>query len=143
MKGYWEKPEETAKHLKPGRLPGEQVLHTGDYGRLDEEGYLTFLGRMDDVIKCGGEKVAPKEVEAALAEVPGIQEAAVIGVPDGTLGHAVKAFVVLEPGAVLTEKAVRLECQKRLEPFMVPKQVVFVIGLPRTESGKIWKAGLE
>ena len=82
MKGYWEKPEATAKKLKPGPLPGEQVLYTGDYCRIDEEGYLYFVGRMDEIIKSRGEKVAPKEVENALMDIPGVKEAAVIGVPD-------------------------------------------------------------
>ena len=68
MKGYWEKPEATAKKLQPGPLPGEQVLYTGDFCRLDDEGYLYFVGRMDDIIKSRGEKVAPKEVESALHE---------------------------------------------------------------------------
>ena len=64
MRGYWGKPEATARKLKPGPLPGEQVLYTGDYCRIDEEGYLYFVGRSDDIIKSRGEKVAPKEVEA-------------------------------------------------------------------------------
>ena len=64
MKGYWEKPEATAEKLKPGPLPGEQVLYTGDFCRMDDEGYLYFVARMDDIIKSRGEKVAPKEVEA-------------------------------------------------------------------------------
>ena len=92
MKGYWEKPESTAKRLRPGPLPGEQVLYTGDFCMLDEEGYLTFIGRMDDIIKSRGEKVAPKEVESALVSIEGVKEAAVIGVPDELWGHAVKAF---------------------------------------------------
>ena len=87
MKGYWEKPEATAKKLKPGPLPGEQVLYTGDFCRLDEEGYLYFVGRMDDIIKSRGEKVAPKEVENALVNIPGVREAAVIGVPDDCSGR--------------------------------------------------------
>ena len=142
MKGYWEKPEATAKKLKPGPLPGEQVLYTGDYCRMDEEGYLYFVGRMDDVIKSRGEKVAPKEVENALMDIPGVREAAVIGVPDTVLGHAVKAFVVLESGAALTEKQLQKECQSRLENFMVPKYVVTVPSLPKTDTGKIKKTGL-
>ena len=68
------KPEETAKRLKPGPVPGEQVLYTGDLGMLDDDGYLTFIGRMDDIIKSRGEKVAPKEVESALVSVPGVSE---------------------------------------------------------------------
>ncbi len=142
MKGYWEKPEATAKRLKPGPIPGEQVLYTGDFCKLDEEGYLYFVGRMDDIIKSRGEKVAPKEVEGALVSIPGIKEAAVIGVPDDLWGHAVKAFVVLEPGVTLDPKEIERECQKRLENFMVPKYTVIVDDLPKTTTGKIKKTDL-
>jgi amino acid adenylation domain-containing protein len=142
MKGYWEKPEETARRLRPGPLPGESVLYTGDLCRLDEEGYLYFVGRMDDIIKSRGEKVAPKEVEYAIVSLPGVREVAVIGVPDDLLGQAVKALVVLEEGAQLTEKEIQRECQRRLESFMVPKHVEFVAELPRTQTGKIAKGGL-
>jgi amino acid adenylation domain-containing protein len=142
MRGYWDKPEETAKKLRPGPLAGEQVLHTGDYAKLDSEGYLYFVGRMDDIIKSRGEKVAPKEVESALVAIPGISEAAVIGVPDDILGQAIKAFVTLEQGATLGRSEILRECQKRLEPFMVPKHVEVVAALPKTTSGKISKVGL-
>jgi amino acid adenylation domain-containing protein len=142
MKGYWEKPEATAKKLRPGPLPGEQVLYTGDFCRLDEEGLLYFVGRMDDIIKSRGEKVAPKEVENALMNIPGVKEAAVIGVPDEVLGQAVKAFVVLEAGVTLGDKDIMRECQARLENFMVPKHVAFVPDLPKTTTGKVKKTGL-
>lgn len=142
MKGYWEKPEATAKKLKPGPLPGEQVLYTGDYCKMDEEGYLYFVGRMDDIIKSRGEKVAPKEVENILMNIPGVKEAAVIGVPDEILGQAIKAFVVLEEGVTMAEKQLQYECQGRLENFMVPKYVVVVSSLPKTDTGKIKKTGL-
>jgi amino acid adenylation domain-containing protein len=143
MKGYWEKPESTAKKLKPGPIPGEQVLYTGDYCRLDEEGYLYFVGRMDDIIKSRGEKVAPKEVEHVLYNIKGVKDAAVIGVPDEILGQAVKAFLVLEQGVTMTEKEVQRECQHRLENFMVPKYVEFVADLPKTTTGKIKKTDLK
>ncbi len=142
MKGYWEKPEATAKKLRPGPIPGEQVLYTGDFCRLDEEGYLYFVGRMDDIIKSRGEKVAPKEVETALMNIKGVKEAAVIGVPDEILGQAVKAFVVLEQGVSFTDKDLMKECQKRLENFMVPKFIEFIAELPKTTTGKIKKTGL-
>jgi acyl-coenzyme A synthetase/AMP-(fatty) acid ligase len=142
MKSYWEKPEATAKKLKPGPLPGEQVLYTGDFCKIDEEGYLYFVGRMDDVIKSRGEKVAPKEVENALMNISGVKEAAVVGVPDDILGQAVKAFVVLEEGSLLNEKQLQKECQSRLENFMVPKFVMIVPDLPKTDTGKIKKTGL-
>lgn len=142
MKGYWEKPEATAAKLKAGPVPGEQVLYTGDLCRLDDEGYLYFVGRMDDIIKSRGEKVAPKEVETALMNIKGVKEAAVIGVPDEILGQAVKAFVVLEQGVTFTEKDLMKECQKRLENFMVPKLIEFIAELPKTTTGKIKKTGL-
>lgn len=142
MKGYWEKPESTAKRLRPGPIPGEQVLYTGDACMLDEEGYLTFVGRMDDIIKSRGEKVAPKEVENALVSIPGVKEAAVIGVPDELWGHAVKAFVVAEEGHTLDPKHLERECQRRLENFMVPKYIELIAELPRTNTGKISKKGL-
>jgi amino acid adenylation domain-containing protein len=142
MKGYWEKPEATAKKLRPGPLPGELVLYTGDYARLDEDGFLYFVGRMDDIIKSRGEKVAPKEVENALMNIQGVKEAAVIGVADEILGQAVKAYVVLEKGVIFSDKDILRECQRRLESFMVPKHVVFVDDLPKTTTGKIKKTGL-
>ncbi|GAC1601708.1 MAG: class I adenylate-forming enzyme family protein [Polyangiales bacterium] len=142
MKGYWEKPEATAKKLKPGPLPGEMVLHTGDFCKLDDEGYLYFVGRMDDIIKSRGEKVAPKEIENVIVNIPGIKEVAVIGVPDDILGQAVKAFIVLENGVTLTDKELRRECQHRLENFMVPQLFEFVPDLPKTNTGKIKKSGL-
>lgn len=142
MKGYWEKPEATAKKLRPGPLPGEHVLYTGDYCKMDEEGYLYFIGRMDDIIKSRGEKVAPKEVENMLMNIPGVKEAAVIGVPDDILGQAVKAFVVFEEGVSMTEKQLQKECLSRLENFMVPKYFVAVPSLPKTDTGKIKKTGL-
>lgn len=143
MRGYWEKPEATAKRLRPGLLPGEQVLYTGDLCRLDEEGYLYFVARMDDILKVRGEKVAPKEVENALVSVPGVREAAVVGIPDPILGQAIKAFVVLEKDASLTEKDILRECQALLEGYKVPKQIVFRKELPKTSTGKIKKADLE
>jgi acyl-CoA synthetase (AMP-forming)/AMP-acid ligase II len=142
MRGYWGKPEETAKKLRPGPLPGEFVLYTGDLCKFDDEGYLYFVGRTDDIIKSRGEKVAPKEVENAIVSIEGVREAAVVGVEDPLLGQAVKAFVVLEEGASLSEKDVQRECQKRLENFMVPKHVAFVPELPKTDTGKVKKTGL-
>jgi amino acid adenylation domain-containing protein len=142
MKGYWEKPEATARMLKPGPLPGEMVLHTGDYCRMDDEGYLYFIGRGDDIFKSGGEKVAPKEIETVLYDIPGVREAAVVGIPDEVLGRAIKAYVVLEHGAALTERDVKRYCRDKLETFFVPRHVEFVAELPRTDTGKIKKTAL-
>lgn len=142
MKGYWGKPEATARKLKPGPLPGEQVLYTGDYCRMDAEGYLYFVGRGDEIIKSRGEKIAPKEVENVLMNIAGVREAAVIGVPDELLGQAVKAFVVMEQGSMIGEKQLQKECQRRLENFMVPKSIVIVPSLPMTDTGKLKKTAL-
>lgn len=139
MKGYWELPQETSRCLKPGALPSEMVLYSGDLFRTDDEGYLYFVGRKDDIIKTRGEKVSPREVEDVLYALDGIAEAAVIGVPDPILGSAIKAVVTIRPGSPLTEQEVLRHCKGRLEDFMVPKSVEFVASLPKTESGKINK----
>src|SRR5947209_13846055 len=101
MKGYWEDPAATARVLREGRHPWEKVLHTGDLFRTDADGFLYFVGRKDDIIKSRGEKVSPKEVENVLYALPGIREAAVVGVPDAILGSAIKAVVALAPGVTL------------------------------------------
>jgi len=142
MRGYWEKPEETAKRLKPGPIPGEMILHSGDVFRTDDEGWLYFVARKDDIIKSRGEKVSPREVENALYALEGVYEAAVIGVPDELLGQAVKAFVTLKPGYGYSEREVIKHCIGRLENFMAPKYVEFVDALPKTDTGKIKKTGL-
>ncbi len=142
MLGYWELPEETAKALRPGRLPGEMVLYTGDLFKMDEEGFLYFLARGDDIIKSRGEKVSPKEVENALYSIDGVVEAVVAGVSDPVLGEAIKAYVVLKKGASLTEKDILARCAASLEDFMVPKYVEFRDELPKTSTGKITRKGL-
>jgi acyl-CoA synthetase (AMP-forming)/AMP-acid ligase II len=142
MAGYWGKPQETALRLRPGPLPGERVLYTGDYCRMDEDGYLYFVGRMDDIIKSRGEKVAPKEIESVLYAIPGVEEVAVIGVPDEVLGEAAKAYVVFAEGAEIGERELRRFCQERLESFKVPKHFELASSLPRTNHGKIDKRSL-
>jgi len=137
MKGYWGDPEATARALRPGPHPWEKVLYTGDLFRADEQGFLYFVGRKDDIIKSRGEKVSPKEIENVLYELPGVREAAVIGVPDPMLGMAIKAVLALEPDAKYTEREVIRHCAKRLEDFMVPKLVEFRVALPKSENGKI------
>ena len=139
MKGYWELPEETDRCLKPGPLPGEKVLYSGDLFRADEEGYLYFVGRKDDIIKTRGEKVSPREVEDVIYSLEGVAEVAVIGVPDPILGNAIKAVLTLRPGAQVTKQDVLRHCSARLEDFMMPKLVEFRASLPKTESGKISK----
>jgi acyl-CoA synthetase (AMP-forming)/AMP-acid ligase II len=137
MKGYWGDPQATERALRPGPFPWEKVLYTGDLFRTDEEGYLYFVARKDDIIKSRGEKVSPKEVENVLYELAGVREAAVVGVPDPVLGMAIKAVISTDPDAGLTERDVIRYCAKRLEDFMVPKSVEFRDGLPKSANGKI------
>ncbi len=137
MRGYWKQPEETDRMLRPGPVPGERVLYTGDLFRMDEDGFLYWVGRRDDIIKSRGEKVSPKEIEDVLYRLPGVAMAAVIGVSDPVLGQAVKAVISRRDGAALTEQEVLKHCAQHLEDFMVPKFVEFRADMPRTTSGKI------
>lgn len=143
MQGYWSLPEETARALGPGRHSYERVLRSGDLFKMDEDGYLYFVGRKDDIIKSRGEKVSPKEVENILYQLEGVEEAAVIGVRDEVVGQAVKAFVKITPPHRLTERQVIQYCAKNLENFCVPKYVEFVDELPKSENGKIDKKRLK
>jgi hypothetical protein len=142
MMGYWKKPEQTRKMIVPGPYPGEQMLNTTDHFKQDEDGFLYFVGRSDDIIKTRGEKVSPAEVENVLHGIPGVLEAAVIGVSDALLGHAIHAYVALADGAELSERQIKKVCQSRLENFMVPQQIHFLDELPKTTTGKISKRGL-
>lgn len=140
MRGYWGKPSATAERLRDGAKPGEKVLYSGDLFYMDEEGFLYFVGRKDDVFKCKGEKISPREIENVLYELEAIAEAAVIGVEDPIDGYAVKALVAAREGRTLTEQQVRQHCRARLENYMVPKFVEIRESLPKTESGKIKKS---
>lgn len=141
MRGYWNAPGLTAERFRPGALAGERVCRSGDLFRTDEEGYFFFVGRKDDIIKTLGRKVSPREAEDVLYRLPGVQEAAVIGVPHPELGQAIKAFIVA-PGAGLREAAVIAHCKRHLEDFMVPRTVEFVSELPKTPSGKLRRMDL-
>ena len=142
MTGYWERPEETASKLRPGKLEGERVLYTGDLFRRDDEGYYYFVARQDDIIKSRGEKVSPREVENVIYTMPEVLEAVVAGVPDARLGQAIKAYVVLKPGAVLDARDVKAHCASHLEDYMVPSAVEFRSELPKNERGKVAKREL-
>ncbi len=142
MKGYWNLPNETEKALRPGRYPGDKVLYTGDLFEKDEEGYLYFLGRKDDIIKTAGHMVSPKEVENILCEREDVVEAAVVGLDDEILGKAIKAFVHLTDDSRTTEEEIIRFCAERLEDFAVPKSVSFYREMPKTITGKIQKRGL-
>ncbi|MFN2643596.1 MAG: class I adenylate-forming enzyme family protein [Burkholderiales bacterium] len=135
MKGYWGDEEATARVLKAGPYPWEKVLYTGDLFRTDQEGFLYFVSRKDDIIKTRGEKVSPKEVENVIYELAGVREVCVVGVPDRLLGQAIKAIVAADEG--VSERDVIRHCAARLEEFMVPKHVEFRGHLPKSENGKI------
>jgi fatty-acyl-CoA synthase len=136
MAGYWDAPEQTAAVLRDG------WYSTGDAGSLDDEGFLYIRDRYKDMIISGGENVYPAEVESALLELPGVDEAAVIGVPDDTWGEVGLALVVPAPGAPADAEAVRAALRERLAGFKVPRHVRFVDELPKTATGKIRKPDL-
>jgi len=136
MKGYWNRPEDTAKTIRNG------WLHTGDAGFMDADGYVFIHDRVKDMIISGGENVYPAEVESALAEHPAIAEVAVIGVPDDKWGESVKAVVVLRPGATLEADELISWSRTRIAGFKAPKSVDFTAMLPRNASGKLLKKDL-
>jgi long-chain acyl-CoA synthetase len=142
MQGYWNLPQETDRVLREGLSPQDMHLYTGDIFRMDDEGYLFFVGRTDDIIKSRGEKVSPREVENVLHGLPGVSEAVVVGVPDVILGEAIHAHIRLDRGAALTAEDILRYCTERLEDFMVPQEVHFVEQFAQTTTGKIDRRGL-
>jgi long-chain acyl-CoA synthetase len=137
MAGYANRPAETA-----AALTDDGWLRTGDGGYLDEEGYLFLTDRIKDMIVTGGENVYPIEVEEALAHHPAVAEVAVIGVPDGRWGEAVKALVVARPGTTATPEELVTFARERLAGYKLPRSIVLVDELPHTPSGKVLKHAL-
>jgi long-chain acyl-CoA synthetase len=135
MKGYWQKPEETAKTMR-----GDWLL-TGDIAVMDKDGYFSIVDRKKDLVLVSGFNVYPNEIEDCLAAHPGILEAAVIGVPDGASGEAVKAFVVLSD-QTLNSSAIRAYCKEHLTAYKVPKTVEIRDDLPKSNVGKILRKDL-
>ena len=135
MKGYWNKPEETAETIQNG------WLLTGDIGVMDEDGYFRIVDRKKDMILVSGFNVYPNEVEDVMAAHPDIEEVAVIGVPDDASGEAVKAFIVKQDDG-LTKDAVRAYCKEHLTNYKVPKMVEFREELPKSNVGKILRKDL-
>jgi len=136
FKGYWNNPEATAEALRDG------WFHTGDIGRIDEDGYLYIVDRKKDMIISGGENIASAEVERVLYEHPQVLEAAVVGMPHPKWGEVPKAYVVVKPGGTLTEQELIEWCQGKLAKFKIPKAVEFIDALPRNPSGKVLKRDL-
>lgn len=135
MQGYWRDGDMSSRVYRQGPYPGSRWLYSGDYFRQDDEGRLYFLGRKDDMIKTRGERVSPREVEDVVCELDAVVEAAAVAVPDEVLGQAIKVFVVTQGRC--EEKDILCHCASRLEAFMVPKYVEFILALPRTGNGKI------
>jgi long-chain acyl-CoA synthetase len=142
MTGYWGDPELTATRLRSSAGPDGRMLCTNDHFTVDEDGLLYFVGRTDDIIKTRGEKVSTVEVENVLHGLPGVRQAAVVGVPDKLLGEAVRAYVVLNGDRALTQEDILRFARTKLENFMVPREVFIVDELPHTESGKVRKRSL-
>jgi long-chain acyl-CoA synthetase len=138
MKGYWERPEATARAIRDG------WFHTGDVATMDAEGYFAIVDRKKDMINTAGFKVWPREVEEALYEHPAVKLAAVIGVPDAYRGEAVKACVVLkgEHHGRVTEREVIEFCRARLSTYKAPRIVEFRDALPLTATGKMLRREL-
>lgn len=137
MKEYWHDPVETERTMKGG------WLHTGDLARQDKEGYFYLVDRVRDMYVSGGENVYPAEVERVLAEHPGIEEAAVVGVPHDKWGEVGHCYVICKPGFGLTQQDVLDFCQGRLARYKWPAKVVFSDDLPRTPLGKVRKFMLQ
>ena len=136
MRGYYREEEKTAETQRGG------WHHTGDLGRMDEEGYLYFVDRLKDMIKTGGENVASADVEVSLFRHPKISDVAIIGLPDEVWGEAITAIVVPVPGQSVDEKEVIGWCKENMARYKVPKKVIVMDELPRNPSGKVLKRDL-
>lgn len=137
MKGYWNRPEETARTLVDG------WLLTGDIAQIDEEGFTFIVDRKKDLIIASGYNIYPRDVEEALYQHPAILEAAVIGVPDDYRGETVKAFVVVKSGQSVTAEELIAFCRAHLSAYKVPRLIEFREALPKTSVGKILRRGLK
>jgi acyl-CoA synthetase (AMP-forming)/AMP-acid ligase II len=136
MLGYWNRPEDTAAAVRDG------WMHTGDGGRMDENGYVFIVDRIKDMIITGGENVYSAEVENALASHPAVAACAVIGVPDADWGERVHAVVVLLPGQQSTADEIRTHCKTLIAGYKAPRSVDFVDAMPMSGAGKILKREL-
>jgi long-chain acyl-CoA synthetase len=136
MLGYWGNEQATRKALSEG------WLKTGDLGRVDAEGYLYIIGRRSDMIKVGGHRVSPAEIEEVLHACPGVQEAAVVGADDRLLGQVIHASVVLEVDAAIGTLQIQEFCRANMALYKVPKLIEIVSSLPKTENGKLLRRSL-
>jgi long-chain acyl-CoA synthetase len=142
MLGYWHKEDLSQEMLRQGNLTGERILCSNDWFKMDEEGFLYFLGRTDDIIKTRGEKVSPVEIENVIYKIPGIKEVAIIGIPDQILGESIVAFITIQGDQDLDTDDIQRTCTSQLEIFMVPQKIIFVDEMPKSFNGKIDKKQL-
>jgi acyl-CoA synthetase (AMP-forming)/AMP-acid ligase II len=143
MAGYWNNDELSREMLKPGSIPGERILCAHDWFKMDEDGFLYFQGRNDDIIKTRGEKVSPVEIENVIYKINGIREVAVMGTTHEIFGESIVAFVTSHDQVKLNEKEIQQECAKRMEIFMVPQRIIFLAEMPKSTNGKIDKKELK
>jgi long-chain acyl-CoA synthetase len=136
MRGYWNRPEETAKTLRNG------WLLTGDIGHRDADGYLFITDRKKDMLIVNGLNVYPREIEEVLYQIPGVKEAAVVGIPDARRGEHAVAFVAAKEGTTLDERTILQFVRQRLADYKVPKKITFMPALPRNATGKVLKREL-
>jgi len=136
MRGYWQRPEETAEMLRTNQA-GERLLFTGDLGYLDADGYLFIVDRKKDLIKTSGYQVWPREIEEVISAHPAVKEVGVAGLPDKLRGERAKAWIVLNPGHTLTQAEIKAYCREHLVGYKVPSQYEFVDELPKSAAGKV------
>jgi long-chain acyl-CoA synthetase len=136
MKGYWNRPEDTAETLKDG------WLYTGDLGYMDERGYFYVVDRKKDMIIAGGYNIYPREIEEVLYEHPEVKEVVVAGVPDQYRGETVKAYIVLKEGSTVTKEELNQFARKYLAAYKAPRLYEFRNELPKTAVGKILRRNL-
>jgi fatty-acyl-CoA synthase len=134
MTGYWNDAEKTAE-----AVDGDGWMHTGDLAVMDDEGYVSIVGRIKDMIIRGGENVYPREVEEFLYTHPDIRDVQVVGVPDAKYGEEVMAWLQIEPGKQVTTDDVRAFCKGKIAHYKVPRYVASIDEFPMTVTGKIQK----
>jgi len=141
--GYWGQPELTAKVLRPHPFipseigDSERVCYSGDLVTMDEEGFLYFVGRRDNMIKSSGFRISPTEVEEVLFQSGMLREAAVIGIPHETLGHVIRAYVAPRDGETVNSEILISFCAEKMPRYMVPRTVEVLESLPKTSNGKV------
>jgi fatty-acyl-CoA synthase len=134
MLGYWEDEEATRDVIDAARW-----MHTGDLATMDDDGYLNIVGRIKDMIICGGENIYPREIEEFLYSHPAIVDVQVIGIPDPKFGETICAWIIPREGAQIDAKALKDFCRGQIARYKIPRYFRFVDGFPMTISGKVQK----